>query len=451
MVTIPPEKSTKKCNLQILTPKRTANSQTNPRNHYLMTLRAIYDQPSTLYSIRKPTSRMTPTLGFILGSFALLALAGLLRIRALPRIKDESSFTSPAKAWVDLWLPLVAVIPLVCSIAIARSLAGSTTIYPVWYAVAPATIIAGLGIGLLFIFSEKTSGLADEDGFLFRHASVLSILGLIISIASLSDRITLPQGEMLIVASTIWIWLNSPTHEARHNSSGTTNDSKTQKHPRLILDWSGTLRKPIPFQYKLAVFGLLCVFGLAVYFFLNAHLRETVSLAVGFQGVLGFLIWRSLGRACARRFLQSTLVFSILLGLGAATVSRLYMNLNLPFLPESWLRLGPSELLGMSSLRATGLFLIGLGIVAFLYSPSPSDAKQRNTKRSFAIRKTIGLATAIPILIGSCVLTLTGSAYLVNDAGNCVARAADTIIQWFHSDENGAGSGTGIHGDSFPP
>lgn len=389
--------------------------------------------------------------GFIFGLIALLALAGLLAVRILPRIKEESSFTSPAKAWVDLWLPLVAVVPLVCSIAIAHAISGSTTIYPVWYAAAPPTIIAGLGIGLLFIFSGKTSGLTHEDGFLLRHASVLSILGLIISIASLSDRITLPQGELLIVASTIWIWLNSPTHETHEDASNTSNDSRMSKHPRFILDWSGTLRNAIPLQYKLAVFGLLCAFGLVVRVFMRSHLPQGVVLSVAFQGVLGFLVWRSLGRACARRFLQSTLVFSILLGLGAVTVSRLYMNLSLPFLPESWLQLGPSELLGMSSLRATGFFLLGMGMVSFLYSPSPSDAKQQNTNRSSAIRKTIGLATAIPILIGSCVLTLTGSAYLVNDAGNCVARAARSIIQWIQPDENSSGSGTGIHGDSFPP
>jgi len=135
--------------------------------------------------------------------------------------------------------------------------------------------------------------------------------------------------------------------------------------------------------------------------------------------------WLKLGRGAAQQVLLSTLIFSILLGTGLLAVTRLHTNVYLPFWPSSWNVMGPSVLLGMSSLRATGIFILGLALVTFLYTPVSLD-ENNNSQKGIPSRSIL---MGVILTAGAILIAMTGSTEFLHEAGGLVYQLIIEVTQ----------------------
>jgi len=367
------------------------------------------------------------TTGNILAVILLLGLLlAIFRIIA-PKIAAEPTLTPAAKAWLDLWLPLLAALPLALTLTLTHS---QTPNLPIpWFSSAPTTAIAALMLGLIFLFDPAPHNPSPNHprwgyitGFRLRHSLLLTLLGALLALASLGDRLSLPQGEACLFAAVLWLWLNSP--DASESPHATTKHPNRKK-PKVVLDWAGTMRQPIPILVKGSIFIGLIILAEVFHYYLSDRMELVVVFTTIFQGGVALTVWLRVGKGAAQRVVLSMLIFTVLLSTGLLAVTRLHTNLYLPFWPASWNVMGPSVLLGMSSLRATGLFILGLALVTFLHTPLDTDKSISSSKK----KSQRAVLTGLLLIAGAIMIAMTGSTDFLHEVGGYVYQLITKITQ----------------------
>jgi hypothetical protein len=218
----------------------------------------------------------------------------------------------------------------------------------------------------------------------------------------------------------LWLWVATPAHDAQADGRGA---NKGPRRPVFLIDWAGKLREPVSVRTKILMIFLIGMFGILCAAGLRSSLAIAVMCAVGYQAALGVVMYARLGSSALARFAASATVLSILFGLGTMAVSRLsgriFVELLDPdmfisWIPIEWYLPGPQQLLGLSSLRAAGVLLVGLGIIALLSEPRDAAHPDDSEFRS-------GFAALI-IVCAALVVGATGSSEFVDAAGRGISR-----------------------------
>ncbi len=390
-----------------------------------------------------PTRLMPIILGFIFVAATLCLLLITLQSRVLPAILEEEKLTLPAAAWLDLWLPLILTAPMVIALTATRA-TGEAARFEVWYAATPATIGAALALGVFLMMGGRRGGVNQPGGlrqttaFALRHATILSLLGTILALASKGDQFTFLHGGLFLVAGIFWMWMSSPEVEQAKPKKVARDEraASSSRRPQLILDWAGALKSEILLSTKVCILATITGFWLAARFLLPAHLPGVVMTAALFQlltlGGIGF----TLGRAAAIRTVLSTLVLSVLFGLGSMAFTRMGGGVLFQF--DATAPPGALALYGMSALRATGLLLLGMGVIAFVVVPTDprTDAERFATPRS--------VSTGLILVLGALILGFTANQALLNQARN---RVYDVVLYILHPVENAEEESEALPGD----
>lgn len=334
-------------------------------------IRRISATPSTEVEIqyaRMIPNGLNPVVGVAGLVFLHALLAGCIIQVVLPRLREDPGRITPAEAtWIRLWLPVILAAPLVMVLSLAHD--ASRDQWAAWYAVSPAVIVACFSLGLISLIPRsryRVGGFDHRDGLLL--CAVASVL----SLAAMGDRLTVWHGQALLTTAVLWMWIctsarpGSSTSGEPHEGQGRSSNAREKtRGPVFLLDWSGRLDDPIPGAIRAQVFVLILLIGVMAR--LNAQTSLATMIVVGglFQLAVMIAAVAFLGPGRTQHVVLSTLLLSVLVGLAGVVLVRTNPVAVALRGPESLILL-PEHLMGVSSIKAAALVMLGIGFGVLL-------------------------------------------------------------------------------------
>ncbi|MFG0331349.1 MAG: hypothetical protein ACF8PN_15790 [Phycisphaerales bacterium] len=348
-------------------------------------------------------------LGLAILAIGLLSLSLALVRGVAPKVACESGPTRAATAWIDLWIPLMLALPMGAAAFFVHPEQADP--FAVWAAAGPSVAVGAivLGVALAWRGDSEASAGSPWRGLSRRHGLMFVGLGGVLLFAAESNRLDPRQGQLLLTVAVVWLWACSVGRPPERNGGPGVG--------RLILDWAEPLRQPIGGLTK-SVAGVAVVLTVAGCWLVGASVDFlwVVGAVAVTQLVVLLAMVESSGRLCAQRTVGSTLILSLLLGLGAVAMAR-----------HPWLlaaRIPPYELmgtsvLGLSSLRGAAILLLGMGMLGLLRFDRPSFWS--------------GVCTGALLIVGALVVLLTGWNQALQHIADAVNATLYQLIMFYHS------------------
>jgi len=315
-------------------------------------------------------------------------------------------------AWVDLWIPLLLSLVWTCVVAFSGDLPYQT--HSCWFAVVPPVLVTTLFLAMVHLcggcrLNQSSAGeierktTCQHPSLSERHVWMLMGLGLLLYFVSIVGRLASWHGQVLVTAAVIWVWMSSPDLAA---------DSTSQSAPKDKIRTRD--RVSISFLFVVGIVALLFVMVLTRFSLPSGFPVLVIATTVIAFGAVFYLVGRRLGAECVVRLSVSTMIFSILFGLGGMALRLLPVDLW--FFPSALSsESAPTHLFGLSSIRIASVMIMGIGWYALF------SMWGLLSERS----KTIG----VMFLIASFVVLLSGSAVFLD----FITELLGTIRVWFES------------------
>lgn len=339
----------------------------------------------------------------LLFAVVVIVLAAALILGVVPKLRRAESDSLAHRHWVDLWFPITLAAPL----ALIAFGGGGAWEPPagVWLVVGPTLGIAGMGLGLSMLWPRRAAG--ESIGLDRQHGFALTLLGWVLLLAAAANRLNLWHGQILITLALLWAWMRSADRPEKVNVQ--SGQDAAPRQPVFVFDWAGPLPDPVPASVK----GLILL-ALAAAGFLAIGRAPDPRMAVwtiaGSQAAVILMVGIAVGAASLQRLTASLMAFNILLGLGAAALG-LARTASYTSSEGLWM-FGPSQLIGMASLRASAVLVLGLGLLALIVGGG---------------RRVRSITAGLVVVTLAVVVLTTGSDAILNSAASLLVDVLSSL------------------------
>lgn len=298
---------------------------------------------------------------------AILAMLCAVFGGVIPNLAKEPTQSRALQAWLDIWLPLLLAIP----IAAVPLLPGGDRLPPSLLLSTQSVIpvaLAALLVGIALLDRRNLAPMRCIDG---HHVLLLVLLGVLLVLASFMGRMADWSGHLLLTAAMLWLWTVSADPRPAPGSAPAGRD------PVFLIDWTGPLKHPV----NALVQGLLLLSPvLLLLAVLSPYLPQIVPstapgapslrllaavalLVPATQATLLARVWRQVGPAAAIRCSVSTIILTLLLGVGVMCVRFIpWVSLLMSVRTGEPTSYAMTDLTGVSVLFPSALLVLTLAI-----------------------------------------------------------------------------------------
>lgn len=334
---------------------------------------------------------------------AILAILCALSLGVIPNISREPESSRPRHAWLDVWLPLLATLP-VAAAALLGQQAGLAPAFILWVLAAGSLAAAAVICGMALLDSRLAPGQPVVDPV---HVLAIFALGVVLLGAAYVGRLPDWMGHIFLTAAVLWLWTLS-------SEPGSAGQSAPSGDALFLLDWSGPLASPVRLRWKVIVAaGLLIAAGGVAWHQLHwlwsgvqagqtppspspSLSRWIIVLALAGQWCLLIALWRVVGARAALRSSVSTSVLSVLAVIGVMCVGlipwRAIISREADGSDAAW---QVRDLLGLSILAPAGLTALAL---------LPAGVAHRLDRRARAVMAWLVIALALAGALAGALL-----------------------------------------------